>query len=99
MISFEMEDLIGVLQGLTPYFIAIGAALILAIAITIAVRKKDKPLRSLIRRESWIAAILAIVVIINAICFGPMSTLISLATGSGSVSEETTAGRRRLPSK
>ena len=91
MISFEMEDLIGVLQGLTPYFIAIGAALMLAIAITIAVRKKDKPLRSLIRKESWIAAILAIVVIINAICFGPMSTLISLATGSGSVSEETTA--------
>lgn len=91
MISFEMEDLIGVLQGLTPYFIAIGAALVLAIAITIAVRKKDKPLRSLIRKESWIAAILAIVVIINAICFGPMSTLISLATGSGSVSEETTA--------
>ena len=28
MISFEMEDLIGVLQGLKPYFIAIAALLI-----------------------------------------------------------------------
>ncbi len=91
MISFEMEDLIGVLQGLTHYFIAIGAALLLAIIVTIAVRKLQKPLRSLVRKEAWIAAALAIITVINMICFGPMSTLISLATGSGSVTEETTA--------
>lgn len=40
MISFEMEDLIGVLQGLKPYFIAIAALLIAAIVITVAVGKK-----------------------------------------------------------
>ena len=33
MISFEMEDLIGVLQGLTPYFIAIALILITAVAV------------------------------------------------------------------
>ena len=90
MISFEMEDLIGVLTGLTPYFIAICAALVLALIVTIAVGKQKKPLRSLIRKEAWIAALLAIIVTVNMICFGPMSTLISLATGSGSVSEATT---------
>ena len=90
MISFEMEDLIGVLTGLTPYFIAIGAALVLALIVTIAVGKQKKPLKSLIRKEAWIAALLAIIVTVNMICFGPMSTLISLATGSGSVSEATT---------
>ena len=90
MISFEMEDLIGVLQGLKPYFIAIGIILALAIIVTVAVMKLKKPLKKLIRKESWIAAILAIAIVINLICFGPMSTLISLATGSGSVSEATT---------
>lgn len=49
MISFEMEDLIGVLQGLKPYFIAIGALLLAAIIITVAVGKKEKKLKSLIR--------------------------------------------------
>ena len=59
MISFEMEDLIGVLQGLKPYFIAIGVLLLAAIIITAAVGKKEKKLKSLIRKESWIAAVAA----------------------------------------
>ena len=71
MISFEMEDLIGVLQGLKPYFIAIAALLIAAIVITVAVGKKEKKLRSLIRKESWIAAIAGIAIVVNMICFGP----------------------------
>ena len=91
MISFEMEDLIGVLQGLKPYFIAIAALLIAAIVITVAVGKKEKKLRSLIRKESWIAAIAGIAIVVNMICFGPMNTLITLATGSGQVTEQTTA--------
>jgi hypothetical protein len=60
MISFEMEDLIGVLQGLKPYFIAIGVLLIAAIVITAAVGKKEKKLKSLIRKETWIAVIAGI---------------------------------------
>ena len=86
-----MEDLIGVLQGLKPYFIAIAALLIAAIVITVAVGKKEKKLRSLIRKESWIAAIAGIAIVVNMICFGPMNTLITLATGSGQVTEQTTA--------
>ena len=90
MISFEMEDLIGVLQGLKPYFIAIGVLLIAAIVITAAVGKKEKKLKSLIRKETWIAAIAGIAIVVNMICFGPMNTLITLATGSGQVTDETT---------
>ena len=90
MISFEMEDLIGVLQGLKPYFIAIGALLIAAIVITAAVGKKEKKLKSLIRKETWIAVIAGIAIVVNMICFGPMNTLITLATGSGQVTDETT---------
>ena len=65
MISFEMEDLIGVLQGLKPYFIAIGVLLLAAIIITVAVGKKEKKLKSLIRKESWIAAVAGIAIVVN----------------------------------
>lgn len=43
MISFEMEDLIGVLQGLKPYFIAIDAVLAAALAgLAVLAYKKYK---------------------------------------------------------
>ena len=35
--------------------------------------------------------LLALVIVANLIAFGPMSTLIGLATGSGTISDETTA--------
>ena len=47
MISFEMEDLIGVLTGLTPYFIAIGAALVLALIVTTAQTSTATPTNSI----------------------------------------------------
>ncbi|MBQ1493060.1 MAG: glycoside hydrolase family 3 C-terminal domain-containing protein, partial [Blautia sp.] len=82
MISFEMEDLIGVLQGLVPYFIVIGVAFVLAIIISIAVKSMPKAKKKLVRKETWLAALLAILVTLNAICFGPMSALLSLVGGT-----------------
>ena len=90
MISFEMEDLIGVLQGLTPYLVAIGLFIVAAIVITIAVKNKPKAQRSFIRKASWLGALAAVAVVVNLICFGPMSTLISLVAGCGQVTQETT---------
>ena len=78
MISFEMEDLIGVLQGLTPYFIAIAVALVAAIAVTVAVKKLPKAKKKFIRGETWLAALLAIIIVINLICTGPMAALLNL---------------------
>ncbi len=43
----------------------------------------------LIRGEAAIAMVLAVVVCVNMICFGPMATLIGLATGNGTLSDET----------
>ena len=83
MIGFEMEDLIGVLQGLIPYFIAIGVALVLAIAVTVAVGRLPKEKKRFVRGEAWMAALLAVAVVINLICLGPMSALLSLVGGGG----------------
>ena len=52
MISFEMEDLIGVLQGLTPYFIAIALILITAVAVSVAVKKLPKEKKKFFRGEA-----------------------------------------------
>ena len=90
MISFEMEDLIGVLQGLTPYFIAIGVAIVAAVVACVAAGKLPKARKSFIRGETLLAMLLVVAVVVNMICFGPMSALISLASGSGTVSDATT---------
>ena len=89
MISVEMEDVLAVLQLCKPYIIGIIAALVIGIVIMIACRRMSRDKRFLIRREAAIAMVLAVVVCVNMICFGPMATLIGLATGNGTLSDET----------
>lgn len=89
MISVEMEDVLAVLQLCKPYIIGIVAALVIGIVIMIACRRMSKGKRFLIRGEAAIAMVLAVAVCVNMICFGPMATLIGLATGNGTLSDET----------
>lgn len=89
MISVEMEDVLAVLQLCKPYIIGIVAALVIGIVIMIACRRMSRDKRFLIRGEAAIAMVLAVAVCVNMICFGPMATLIGLATGNGTLSDET----------
>ena len=89
MISVEMEDVLAVLQLCKPYIIGIVAALVIGIVIMIACRRMSKEKRFLVRGEAAIAMLLAVVICVNMICFGPMATLIGLATGIGTISNET----------
>lgn len=89
MISVEMEDVLAVLQLCKPYIIGIVAALVIGIVIMIACRRMSRGKKFLIRGEAAIAMVLAVVVCVNMICFGPMATLIGLATGNGTLSDET----------
>jgi len=89
MISVEMEDVLAVLQLCKPYIIGIVAALVIGIVIMIACRRMSKEKRFLVRGEAAIAMLLAVVICVSMICFGPMATLIGLATGSGTISNET----------
>lgn len=89
MISVEMEDVLAVLQLCKPYIIGIIAALVIGIVIMIACRRMSRGKRFLIRGEAALAMVLAVVVCVNMICFGPMATLIGLATGNGTLSDET----------
>lgn len=89
MLAINIEDVINVLNACKPYLIALGIALVLALVVTVACMKAKKPLRKMIRKQAWIAFLLAFVVIINMICFIPMSSMISLAMGEGDILDET----------
>lgn len=91
MISVELEDVLAVLQLCKPYIIGMAAALVIGLVLMIACRKMAKSRKFLVRGEAAIAVVLAIVICVNGICFGPMATLIGLATGNGTVTDETNA--------
>ncbi len=96
MLEINMADVVNVLNTCKPYLIAVAVVLILALIVIVAVHKVDKAKRKLIRSEAGIAILLTVVIVVNMICFGPMSNLISLATGNGTISEETSAEATEL---
>ena len=89
MLKIEWDDVIGVLQSCTTQIAVILGALILMAIAFVACRKMKKSKKFMIRSQAIVAAVLAILITANSICFGPLSTLISLATGNGTVSDET----------
>lgn len=91
MVNFEMADLIAVLQLVAPYLIAAGVVIVACVVALVALRKRPRPQRILWRGGTVIGSLLALLLIANLIAFGPMSTLIGLATGSGQVTDETVA--------
>ena len=96
MLAINIDDVINVLNTCKPYLITLGVILALAVIITIAVMKLPKAKKKFIRSQSWIAFLLALVVIVNMICWGPMSSMISLATGNGTISEKTSDAATEL---
>ena len=96
MLSINMSDVISVLQSIQNYLIAIGVIIVLAIIIAIAVRKQPKSTRGLARGCSFIAAVLAITVCVNMILTGPMSTMMDLISGGGTIDDATAQEAQQL---
>ena len=96
MLDINWSDVMSILELIRPYLIAIGVAVVLGIIITIAVMKVKEPKKYLIRSQARVAVLLAVVITANLICTGPMSTLLSLVSGSGSITEETQASAEEL---
>ncbi len=96
MLTVNMADVINVLKLIAPYLIALGVVLVAAIAVVIIAGRREKATRFMMRRQSLLALLLAIVAIANLICFGPMSNMITLATGNGEISDKTIDEARAL---
>lgn len=93
MLSINWDDVIKVINTIIPHLVVIGVALIAAIVATVLFKKLSKPVKGLARGSAWIAALLVIVIVLNLICTGPMSTLLSSVAGKpvSTISEESSA--------
>lgn len=96
MLEINWSDVMSILNLITPYLIAIAVAIVLGIIITVAVMKVKEPKKYLLRSQTRVAVLIVIVVIVNLICTGPMSTLLTLVSGSGAITEETQASAEAL---
>lgn len=89
MLDINWADVISVLNSCKPYLIGFGIVALLAIIIMVACMKMEKRKKKLIRKQAGIAILLAAVVTANLVSFGPLSSLITLATGGGTITKET----------
>ena len=96
MLSINLDDVMQVLTNIRSYLIAFGVVLALAIIVMVAVRKLPKAKKKMIRAQSGLAILLALTIVINLICTGPMSTMLDLVSGSGTINEETSAKATEL---
>ncbi|KFJ01440.1 beta-glucosidase [Bifidobacterium stellenboschense] len=100
MLQINMADVIGVINSVIPYLIAVGVLLVLAIIITIAVNKKTVKTvanRKLIHSESWLVAFVGIIVAVSMMLSGPLATLLNNATVTKyMLSDDTVAAANKL---
>ncbi|MFF2889166.1 glycoside hydrolase family 3 N-terminal domain-containing protein [Paenibacillus sp. NPDC057967] len=92
MLEINIQDVINILNLMKWYLIGFGIILLIALILIIAVKKLSKHKKYMVRSQSGIAVFVAFVTIANLVCFGPMSTMLTLASGRGTISEE--AGAR-----
>lgn len=72
MLSINLDDVMQVLTNIRSYLIAFGVVLALAIIVMVAVRKLPKAKKKMIRAQSGLAILLALTIVVNLICTGPM---------------------------
>lgn len=96
MLAINMDDVINVLNSCKPYLIGFAGAAVLVLIAAVACGRMEKPAKKLGRTQAGIALLLALITTVNLICFIPMSSLISLATGNGTISEEISAEATEL---
>ncbi|MCR5294137.1 MAG: glycoside hydrolase family 3 C-terminal domain-containing protein [Lachnospiraceae bacterium] len=98
MLSINMDDVMAVVNNIRGHIIAFVVVLVLGIIAMIAAGKFKKPEKKLVRGEAGLAIILTLLIVANLICRGPMSNLLDLATGGGSIEAETSAAATELVS-
>ena len=99
MLSVNMDDVYKVIASIKSYLIAFGVILVAGIIILIAAGKIKKPLRQLVRGNAGIAILLALLIVLNLVLTGPMSTLLDLVSGGGQINETTSAEATELVSR
>ena len=93
MLDINWSDVVNVITSIAPYLIAIGIVLVVAIAVTVAVNKrtvKAVAVRKLAHSETWLMALVASVVAIMLMLYGPLYGLLNNATLERRMLQEST---------
>ena len=96
MLAINMDDVMKVLDMIKVHLIVLGVVLVLAIAAMVACGKMSKGKKFLVRSQAALALFLAVVIVANLICTGPMSSMLDLISETSYLTEETTAEATRL---
>lgn len=88
-IQVNMNDVKITVNACLPYVIAMLAVIAIAVVVIIVARKFKDPAKYIARAQSAIAIVLALLIGINAICFGPVYSMLTLVmTPAANVSDE-----------
>lgn len=87
----NLDDVADVINNCIPQLIFFGVVVAAAIIVLIAMavnKKLAKPTKFMVRAQSGLAVLLAFGIMLNLVAFGPMSTMLDLVTGNGTITEE-----------
>ena len=100
MLNINISDVMNVLNNCKPQLIFLAvvvAVALIALVVTIVRRKKmKKHTKYMVRKQAGVAVLLGIIITVNAVCLGPLSTIISLAMGHGTITEDTSKDAETL---
>lgn len=96
MLELNWSDVVSTLEQIRGYLIAIGIIIVIAVVAMIACLKLAAHKKFIIRTQAFVAMIVGIAVVVNMICVGPMYTLLSLASGRGTLTEESIESAENL---
>lgn len=88
MLNINPADVIAVLKTMIPQLVILGVVLLAAIITTLTVIKKKEPVRKFLRKQAWLAFFLTVVIVISNILLVPMYSMVNMAMGGGTISDE-----------
>ncbi len=89
MLDININDVLMILQNMIPQFIILGIIFALAVIAMVACYKLSKPVKYAIRSNAVVAMIAAVVIFVNYAALGQFSSMLSLVTGDGTISNST----------
>ena len=89
-VQVNMNDVVNTVRACLPYLIPMLVVIVAAIVVIIVARRFKQPGKYIARSESVIAIVLALLIGANAICFGPVYSMLNLVlTPAANVDDET----------
>ncbi|OZG61428.1 glycosyl hydrolase [Bifidobacterium lemurum] len=94
MLELNFADVLDTIDSVRTQLIALAIVLVVALVATAVVNKRtvrNAGVRKFAHAQTWIVAVIAAVVAVSTMLFGPLHTMLSLVSGSGTLSESTIA--------